>query len=69
LRPEIVRRDLISNPSQSPVDWNDPDLDFARHSTSGVIGNPTTASGALGAELWEAVVNDVARTLYDLSQA
>jgi creatinine amidohydrolase len=36
LRPEMVRRDLISNPSQSPVDWKDPDLDFARHSTSGV---------------------------------
>jgi len=65
----MVRRDLMSNPSQSPVDWSDPDLDFARHSTSGVIGNPTTDSGALGAELWEAVVNDVARTLYDLSQA
>jgi creatinine amidohydrolase len=69
LRPEMVRRDLISNPSQSPVDWNDPNLDFARHSTSGVIGNPTTASAALGADLWEAVVNDVARTLYDLAQA
>jgi len=65
----MVPRDLISNPSQSPVDWNDPNLDFARHSTSGVIGNPTTASAALGADLWEAVVNDVARTLYDLAQA
>jgi creatinine amidohydrolase len=68
LRPEMVRRDLISNPSQSPVDWNDPDLDFARHSTSGVIGNPTTASAELGAELWKAVVSEVARTLADLAQ-
>src|SRR4030081_3885631 len=54
LRPETVRRDLISNPSQSPVEWDDPNLDFARHSASGVIGNPTTASAALGAALWEA---------------
>lgn len=69
LRPEIVRRDLISNPSQSPVDWNDPNIDFARHSTSGVIGDPTTASAALGADLFEAVVNDVARALYDLARA
>jgi len=53
----------------SPVDWDDPNLDFARPSTSGVIGNPTTASAALGAQLWAAVVNDVARTLYDLAQA
>jgi len=69
LRPDMVRRDLISDPLQSPVDWSDPALDFTRYSTSGVIGNPTTASAELGAELWKAVVSDVASTLYDLVRA
>ena len=67
LRPEMVRRDLISNPSRAPG-LERSGSRFARHSTSRVIVSPTTISAALGAQLWEAVVNDAARTLYDLAQ-
>ena len=63
LRPEAVRTDRIPGPQRGEVDWNDSDLDFRRYSDSGVIGDPTHASAALGAKLWEAVVADVAETL------
>jgi len=68
LRPEMVRRDLIANSPQSPVDWNDPQLDFARYSPTGVIGDPTPASAELGARLWRAVVAEVAQVLTDLAR-
>jgi creatinine amidohydrolase len=63
LRPESVRAAQIYDPKNAPVDWDDPNLDFARYSSSGVIGDPTHASAELGAELWRAVVEDVALTL------
>ncbi len=63
----MVRRELIANPPQVSVDWSDPELDFTRHSTTSVIGDPTTASAELGARLWEAVVAEVARVLVDLA--
>lgn len=69
LRPQMVRRELIANPPQSPVDWDDPKLDFARYSASGVIGDPTPASAELGAKLWPAVVSAVAGKLHDLCLA
>jgi len=68
LRLEMVRRELIANPPQVPVDWSDPELDFTRHSPTGVIGDPTTASAELRARLWEAVVAEVARVLVDLAR-
>ena len=63
LRPELVRVAQIYDPKNAPVDWDDPNLDFALYSSSGVIGDPTHASAELGAELWRAVVEDVALTL------
>ena len=51
LRPEAVLRDKIVNPDHDPVDWNDPDLDFSRYSSTGVIGDPTHATSELGAKL------------------
>ncbi len=60
LRPEAVRIDKIANPHNSEVDWSDPDLDFSRYSSTGVIGDPTKASAELGKKLWEAVVKEVA---------
>ena len=63
LRPETVRVDQISDPKHGPVDWDDPNLDFARYSSTGVIGDPTQASAELGARLWMAVVEAVAHTL------
>lgn len=58
LRPEFVRQELMSDPHSSPVDWDDPQLDFAHYSSTGVIGDPTHASAALGRKLWEAVVEE-----------
>lgn len=57
LRPASVRAELIRNPRHGPVAWDDPQLDFSRVSPSGVVGDPTHASAALGKRLWEAVVD------------
>ena len=65
LRPESVRKDLIQNPNNDPVNWDDPNLDFSDYSLSGVIGDPTYSSAELGAKLWVAVVNRVAEILRD----
>ena len=67
LRPDAVRKDKIVDPQHEPVDWEDPDLDFASHSSTGVIGDPTHASAELGAKLWEAVVDEVATTLQSIA--
>jgi creatinine amidohydrolase len=65
LRPDSVRRELISNPHSTTVDWKDPNLDFARYSATGVIGDPTHASAELGQRLWQAAVEQAARVLQD----
>lgn len=67
LRPDCVRRDRIACPDQNPVDWDDPDLDFARYSTSGVIGDPTHASAERGERLWQALVAETAIVLRDIA--
>jgi creatinine amidohydrolase len=63
LRPSAVRRALIADPHNAPVDWDSAELDFRRYSSSGVIGDPTHASAALGRRLWAAVVARVAAIL------
>ena len=67
LRPEAVRQDRIVDPKHGPLNWKDPDLDFASYSTTGVIGDPTHASSELGAKLWVAVVEEVAGTLQSIA--
>ena len=57
----------IVDPAHGPVDWQDPDLDFAHYSSTGVIGDPTHASAELGARLWEAAVESVADTLRNIA--
>ena len=68
LRPEAVRRDRITNPRHGEVDWDDPEIDFTRYSATGVIGDPTQASAELGARLWAAVVDEVARILKAIAE-
>jgi len=68
LRPESVRVEQISDPKNEPVDWSDPNLDFSRYSSTGVIGDPTHASAALGAKLWEAVVEEVALAFQSIAE-
>ena len=68
LRPDSVRRDQIPAPQSAPVDWDDPQLDFARYTAIGVIGDATHASAELGAELWEAVVEKAAEILRDCAK-
>jgi creatinine amidohydrolase len=68
LRPESVRMERIPAPACEPVDWDDPELDFARYSSSGVIGDATHASAELGARLWDAVVDEAASILWDIAQ-
>ena len=67
LRPEAVRKEKIVDPGHKPVDWEDPDLDFASYSSTGVIGDPTHASAELGARLWKAAVDEVAAMLHSIA--
>jgi creatinine amidohydrolase len=69
LRPESVRVDRIYDPGSQPVDWDDPNLDFSRYSTSGVIGDPTHASVELGARLWEAIIDEVTVIFKEIAEA
>lgn len=68
LRPETVRRDRIVDPQHRPVDWDDPDIDFATYSSTGVIGDPTHASAELGAKLWAEVIDSVTETLRSIAK-
>lgn len=65
-RPEAVRENLIANPKNNPVDWDDPELDFSKYSKTGVIGDPTHASPALGKRLWNAVTDQLANYLKEI---
>ena len=68
LRPDAVREDLIINPTNDSVDFDAPELDFARYSRTGVIGDPTHASVDLGQQLWAAVVTQVAEIFRGIAQ-
>ena len=63
LRPDAVRLDRMVDPQSQEPDWTDPQLDFGRYSATGVIGDPTHASAALGAQLWQECVATVAREI------
>ena len=67
LRPEAVRKDKITDPHSSEVNWDDPNLDFSLYSSTGVIGDPTTATAELGKKLWEAVIEEVAGIFRDIA--
>ena len=67
LRPESVRVDKIVDPDHGEVNWQDPNMDFKTYSRTGVIGDPTHASAALGAKLWEAVVDETAAILRSIA--
>jgi len=69
LRPESVRVERIPDPQHVSVDWDDPELDFADYSSTGVIGDPTYASAALGASLWRAVVEEAGLVLRGVAEA
>lgn len=69
LRPESVHTDLIANPDHPPVDWNDPDLDFGRFSSTGVIGDPTHASPELGETLWNESIKSITAAIAEIAGA
>ncbi len=64
LRPEMVRVERIPQAELASVEWDDPALDFSRHSSSGVIGDPTHASAHLGALLWHECVDRAVEVLF-----
>jgi creatinine amidohydrolase len=68
LLPESVRLDRIPRVDTRLVDWGDPNLDFSRFSSSGVIGDPTQATVKLGAVLWRASVAAVASAFRELAR-
>jgi creatinine amidohydrolase len=63
LRPHDVRIDRVTDPGNLAVDWDDEHLDFARYSSTGVIGDPTHASAELGKTLWLASLEAAAREI------
>jgi creatinine amidohydrolase len=63
LRPDVVRKDRIEDPMNLDPDWDDPNLDFAKYSKTGVIGDPTAASEELGAKLWAELTREVAEMI------
>lgn len=70
LRPHAVRVDRISAPPlPQQFDWHEPYLDLSQHSPTGVIGDPTRATAALGRQLWAEVVQSAVRTIYQLHEA
>jgi creatinine amidohydrolase len=68
LRPEAVRTDKIIDPGEQSIDWNEPNLDFARHSKTGVIGDPRHATAELGEQLWSATVQEATSALLVMNQ-
>lgn len=66
-RPESIRSELISNPLNSEPDWEDPELDFTKYSSTGVIGDPTKSSTELGKKLWNETLNQVIKIITKLS--
>ncbi len=62
LWPEHVRVDRIPGPSGEP-DWDDPKLDLAAVSSTGVIGDPRHGSPELGRRLWEEAVSSLAEAI------
>ena len=68
LRPHCVRRDTIRDPGCSPVNWDDPDLNFADYSPTGVVGTPVYASRELGERLWREVVSAVVGTFKRIAE-
>ncbi|MGH2544458.1 MAG: creatininase family protein [Ardenticatenaceae bacterium] len=68
LHPELVRVDRIpQSRSKEPV-WSEPNLDFSRYSSTGVIGDATHASAELGAALWEAAIAAGTQMLREVSE-
>lgn len=65
LRPQTLRRDRIPSGTSLAPDWSDPMLDFARYSSTGVIGSAASASAEIGARLWEGCVESVVATMRD----
>ena len=62
LRPESVRKGKIVDSGCRPVNWDDPDLNFADYSPNGVVDTPIYATEQLGRTLWREVVESVAAT-------
>lgn len=60
LRREAVRMDRLRPPVMRPFKWSD-EMDFSAISDNGIIGDPTAASEAAGARLWDLVVDEGAR--------
>lgn len=56
-RPATVRTDLIPATASDPPDWADPDLDFTRYSTTGVVGDASAATVQRGQLLWNRCVD------------
>lgn len=60
LRREAVHLDRLRAPVMRQFEWS-AEMDFSAISDNGIIGDPTAASEAAGARLWELIVAEGAR--------
>jgi creatinine amidohydrolase len=67
-RPSCVRTDRIVDAASKPVDWDDPNLNFAKYSSTGVIGNAAYAKRSLGETLWHETIRAVADSFAEISR-
>jgi creatinine amidohydrolase/Fe(II)-dependent formamide hydrolase-like protein len=67
--PELVRLDQVPSEASDQPDWSSKTQDFTKVSATGVVGDATSASADLGAELWDACAVSIARTLDEIAGA
>jgi creatinine amidohydrolase len=65
--PELVRVDEIPTDVSGQPDWSSKHLDFAKVSSTGVVGDATHASAELGSRLWDACVESIATTFASIA--
>lgn len=66
--PELVRLGEIPLGTSAQPDWDAPQQDFTKVSTTGVVGDATHATAALGSRLWDACVASIAATLETIAR-
>jgi creatinine amidohydrolase len=65
--PELVRIEAVPSEVSEQPDWSSKEHDFTKVSSTGVVGDARHASAALGARLWDACVERIARTFASIA--
>jgi creatinine amidohydrolase len=66
-RPDALHVERIPTSTSAEPDWSDPTLDFSTYSSTGVIGSAAHATPELGAQLWNACIDEVSEVLRQIA--